>query len=134
MQAIYNNNDYSILQVAHEFRYGIFDEPGVKKYAGFDENENFLGVFYMGNSCFSRGDITGNIPEDIYENPGKYLFDEGRIISNPDWHEYVPEPSPEEKVSDLQTEIEELKALIESQAQFIEAQSEMIDFIIMNNM
>ena len=127
MQTIYNNNDYRILQVAHEFRYDFFDEPGVKKYAGFDENGNFLGVYYIGDSCFSRGDVVGNIPEDVYEMPGKYLFDEGRIVPNPDWQEYVPEPSPEEKVAALQEEIEELMGIIE-------IQSEALDYLIMNNM
>lgn len=127
MQAIYNKDDCVILQVAHEFRYGIYDEPGVEKYAGYDENGNFLGIYFLGGTCFEPGTIEGNIPEDIVEKQGKYIYDNGQVVPNPDWHEYIPEPSPEEKIATLQEEIDELKELME-------LQSEALDYLIMNNM
>lgn len=123
MQILYNKIDGAIMVIAPRLAYGIFDEPNVEKWAMYDEENNIQNVFYLGHDLTSSGISVEDIPEDW--GSGKYLFINGEIVPNPNWHE--PEPSPEEQISTLQEEIDELKELIE-------LQSEALDFIIMNNM
>ena len=123
MKILYNQTNGNIMAIAHRFSYGIFDEPHVEKWAMYDEENNIQNVFYLGRNLVSSDINEENIPEDW--GSGKYLFVNGEIVPNPNWHE--PEPPIEDKVAALQEEIEELMELVE-------LQSEALDYLIMNNM
>ena len=120
-----DENNCVFLAGASDIILGTFE--GEYKYALYDGNGRLICYALPTGASVIEYD---ELPNDYADF--KYLYVNGEFVLNPEWHE--PEPPIEEKVYALQVEVEELKALVESQAQFIEAQSEMIDFIIMNNM
>lgn len=124
MKILYVTSNGVIASIADDFVFGESDEVGVDKWHEVRNGEQVPYLYYLGD--FASASVDENtLPEDFLTSTGKYLYLNGEIVPNPDWHE--PEPSPEEQISTLQEEIDELKELIE-------LQSEALDFIIMNNM
>lgn len=124
MKILYTTSSGYIVSVADDFVFGESDEVGVDKWHEVRNGEQVPHLYYLGD--FASAAIDENdLPEDFYTYRGKYLFINGEIVPNPDWHE--PEPPIEDQVAALQSEIEELMEIIE-------IQSEALDYIIMNNM
>ncbi len=124
MKILYVSSNGIIVSIADDFVFGESDEVGVDKWHEVRNGQQVPHLYYLGD--FASATIDENdLPEDFYTYGGKYLFINGEIVSNPNWHE--PEPTTEEKVAALQSEIEELMELME-------LQSEALDYLIMNNM
>lgn len=124
MKILYVTSNGIIVNVADDFVFGESDEVGVDKWHEVRNGQQVPHLYYLGD--FDSASVDENtLPEDFLTSTGKYLYLNGEIVANPNWHE--PEPSVEETVSALQEEIEGLRELIE-------LQSEALDYLIMNNM
>lgn len=89
--------DTRIIAIAHEIRFGVFDEP-VEKWCLM--NENGEPWYYVIDHDYELvEDVT--VPED-YED-GKYLYENGELVLDESWEPYV---SPEERIAELERQVE----------------------------
>lgn len=100
MKILYVTSNGVIASIADDFVFGESDEVGVDKWHEVRNGEQVPHLYYLGD--FDSA-VVNDLPEDILTYGGKYLFINGEIVLNPDWHE--PEPPIEERVSTLEDNI-----------------------------
>ena len=92
------DKDGNILNVANSMVFGEFE--GEEKWALYDEIEHI--VLYALDHDYTAIEYDGEVPADISEF-GKYLYQNGSIVENPDW--IAPPPTTEERIAALETTI-----------------------------
>ena len=96
---IYEKNIYT---VAPKIEFGVYDEP-IEKWAMFDENGKVM--WYAIDHNFTLVEDV-ELPSD-YED-GKYFYENGEFVLNEDWKPFVPEQSMEERIAELEKQLENL--------------------------
>ena len=87
-----------IYAYAPKIEFGVYDEP-IEKWGMFDEYGNIL--YYAIDHGFTL--VTDvELPSDFEE--GKYFYENGKFVLNEDWQPYVPMPSTEERISELEAQ------------------------------
>ena len=84
MKALKTTENF-LLFISYDIQWGEeWDEPGVAKWAMFDEEGNI--TLYAIDNNFTLVEFDSSIiPEDYAE--GKYFFIDGKFVLNPDWQE-----------------------------------------------
>lgn len=100
MKALKTTDNF-LLFISYDIQWGEeWDEPGVPKWAMFDEEGNI--TLYAIDNDFTLVEFDASIiPEDYSE--GKYFFIDGEFVENPDW--VPPLPPIEDQVKDLANDV-----------------------------
>ena len=99
MDLLFEQSSGVIQDVAFRITLGIYE--GEEKWALYNEQDELL-YYAMNYNCAVATVVDDILPEDI-SYPGKYLYQDGAIVPNPDW--VAPPPTIEEQVSELSDDI-----------------------------
>ena len=132
MQLLLESNNVVCL-IADHIIYGTYDDPPEEKWALYDETGHIF--LYALDNEYHVETYNGELPEDICQNIGKYVYDDGVIILNPDW--VTPPPSMEEQVDNLDSTVDSLMTDVipgttEAMQMQIDALTEAIDDLMTN--
>ena len=92
----------NIYAYAPKIEFGVYDEP-IEKWGMFDENGNIM--YYAIDHGFARVENV-ELPADFED--GKYFYENGEFVLNVDWQPYVPLPSAEERIAELERQLANL--------------------------
>ena len=92
----------NIYAYAPKIAFGVYDEP-IEKWGLFDENGDVM--YYVIDHDFTFVENV-ELPSD-YED-GKYFYENGQFVLNEEWHPYVPLPSNEERIAELERQLANL--------------------------